>query len=149
VLGGDKPSPPLPTGAGVRNVFADHVRLRALASRMRHTADSLRTDEAASLAAGQGAALRGISEDLRDVLLPHQAAEERNTYPAVARRLGGHDPLGTMTRMHEDIVEHATRFAALVSGLNADAISVGELREARRLLYVLDATLELHLAAEE
>ena len=149
VLAGDAPPAPLPEAARVRGVFDDHVRLRALAARMRHTADRLRAEDGAALPAEDAAALHGIGADLRRMVLPHQAAEERDTYPELARRLGGRDPLGTMTRMHEDIVEHATRFTALVQGIVADTVSAGELREAKRLLYVLDAALALHLAAEE
>src|SRR5690348_10926902 len=43
----------------------------------------------------------------------------------------------------------ATRFSALVQGLSGDAASDREMREARRLLYALDAVIALHLAAEE
>jgi soluble P-type ATPase len=147
-LGGERPPAPLPEAAGVRGVLDDHARLRALATRMRQVADRLEAAEAGGMPEPEGAALRGISEELRGVVLPHQRAEERDTYPELARRLGGRDPLATMTRMHEDIVAHATRFAALVDGL-APSASASELREARRLLYVLDAVLALHLAAEE
>jgi hypothetical protein len=73
----------------------------------------------------------------------------RSAYAALARRLGGRDPLSAMARMHEDIVEHATRFTTLVGGIVPDGVSAGELREAKRLLDGLDAALALHLAAEE
>ncbi len=54
-----------------------------------------------------------------------------------------------MNRMHEEIAHLATRFAALVQGLADAGTSSGEAREARRLLYALDAIITLHLAAEE
>jgi hypothetical protein len=70
-------------------------------------------------------------------------------YPELAHRLGGRDPLGALNRMHEEIVHLATRFAALVQGAAAAGASASEAREARRLLYALDAIITLHLAAEE
>ena len=143
VLAGDRPPPPLPATAGVPAILQDHARMRALVERMRRTADQLHvpgpipTEE-----------LRAISASLRTLLLPHQQAEERHTFPELARRLGGRDPLGAMTRMHEEITHHTARFTALVDHLDHHAAD-SEAREARRLLYVLDAVIALHLAAEE
>ena len=70
-------------------------------------------------------------------------------FPELARRLGGRDPLGSMTRMHEEISHLTMLFAALVDGMQTEVASTGEAREVRRLLYVLDALIALHLAAEE
>ena len=70
-------------------------------------------------------------------------------FPELAQRLGGRDPLGAMTRMHEEIAHLATRFGALVAGFSEDGASEGEAREVRRLLYALDAVIALHLTAEE
>jgi hypothetical protein len=54
-----------------------------------------------------------------------------------------------MTRMHEEIVHLTARFTALVQGLSDAGASSAETREARRLLYSLDAIIALHLATEE
>lgn len=54
-----------------------------------------------------------------------------------------------MAQMHDDIAGHATRFAELVEELGTEAASRAEMREAQRLLFVLDAVVSLHLAAEE
>ncbi len=134
----------LPARAGVAKVLDDHVRLRGLLARMRRTADGLH-----ALAAPDVAALRDIDAALSTLLLPHQRAEEAATFPELARRLGGADPLASMTRMHEAIAELARRYAALVAGLDADAASDAETRELRRLLHVMEAVIALHLAAEE
>ena len=93
--------------------------------------------------------LRDIGETLRTLLLPHQRDEEEKTFPELARRLGGRDPLGPMARMHAEIAELIARFSGLVAGLNGAAISSAELHEARRLLYVMEAVIALHLATEE
>ncbi len=133
----------LPPKAGVKQVLDDHVRLRALLARMRRMADSMHTGTPADLAA-----LRDIGTALASLLLPHQRAEEDTTFPELARRLGGADPMGAMTRMHEAIAELAGRYAALVAGLDGTA-SDAEARELRRLLHVMEAVIALHLAAEE
>jgi hypothetical protein len=134
----------LPAQAGVARVLDEHVRLRGLLARMRRTADGLHAGDMPDLAG-----LRAIDAELAGLLLPHQQAEEAATYPVLARRLGGADPLGAMTRMHEAIAELAGRYGALVAGLDGDASSDAEMRELRRLLHVMEAVIALHLAAEE
>jgi hypothetical protein len=145
VLRGPGAPAAMPASAGVPRVLEDHERLRALMERMRRTADRMHSADGPADAGD----LRAIGEELRSLLLPHQQAEERDTFPELALRLGGHDPLGAMTRMHDEIHHLSTRFNALVDGLTPDALSPAEIRELRRLLYVLDAVIALHLAAEE
>jgi heavy metal translocating P-type ATPase len=144
VLTGEAMPPPLTDRGAVDRVVEEHAQLRTLLDRMRRTADRMdrRTDDPI-------AELRTINDALNALLLPHQLAEEQAVFPELAHRLGGRDPLGAMTRMHEEIVHLATRFAALVDGLSDAGASSGETREVRRLLYSLDAVIALHLAAEE
>jgi hypothetical protein len=134
---------PLPPRAGVPRLLDEHTQLRALLARMRRTADAMHSDEAPD-----AGALRAIGEDLSGLLLPHQQAEESNTFPELARRLGGADPLGAMTRMHEAIAGLAGRYATLLATLE-DGGGEAETREIRRLLHVMEAVIALHLAAEE
>ncbi|HME24467.1 MAG TPA: heavy metal translocating P-type ATPase [Acetobacteraceae bacterium] len=144
VLAGEAAPRPLTDRAAVGRVVEEHARLRALLDRMRRTAD--RMDQPAEDPIGE---LRSINTAMNALLLPHQLAEEQAVFPELSDRLGGRDPLGAMNRMHEEIVHLATRFAALVQGLSDAGASGGEAREARRLLYALDAIITLHLAAEE
>jgi heavy metal translocating P-type ATPase len=144
VLTGQAAPRPLSDRAAVGRVVEEHARLRTLLDRMRRTAD--RMDQPAEGPIGE---LRGINSAMNALLLPHQLAEEQAVFPELADRLGGRDPLGAMNRMHEEIVHLATRFTALVQGLSDAGASSGEAREARRLLYALDAIITLHLAAEE
>ena len=144
VLTGEAAPRPLTDRVAVGRVVEEHARLRTLLDRMRRTAD--RMDQPAEDPIGE---LRGIDMAMNALLLPHQLAEEQAVFPELADRLGGRDPLGAMNRMHEEIVHLATRFAALVQGLSDAGASSGEVREARRLLYALDAIITLHLAAEE
>jgi heavy metal translocating P-type ATPase len=144
VLVGEAAPAPLTDRGAVGRVVEEHAQLRALLDRMRRTAD--RMDQPAKDAIGE---LRTISAALNALLLPHQVAEERTVFPELANRLGGRDPLGAMTRMHEEIVHLTARFTALVQGLSDAGASSAETREARRLLYSLDAIIALHLATEE
>jgi hemerythrin-like domain-containing protein len=123
---------------------AEHAQLRALLDRMRRIAD--RMDRQADSPIGE---LRRIDAALNALLLPHQVAEERAVFPELAQRLGGRDPLGAMSRMHEEIAHLASRFTALIEGLSDADASSAEQREVRRLLYSLDAIVSLHLATEE
>ena len=144
VLAGDRRPAAMPASADLPRVFADHAELRALIERMRRVADRLQSTDAIDRTE-----LQRISDELRHLLLPHQQAEERHMFPELARRLGGRDPLGSMTRMHEEISHLTMLFTALVDGVQTEVASTGEAREVRRLLYVLDALIALHLAAEE
>jgi heavy metal translocating P-type ATPase len=144
VLTGEAVPAPLTDRGAVDRVVEEHAQLRTLLDRMRRTADLLDQREGGPLIE-----LRSINAALNELLLPHQLAEEQAVFPELAHRLGGRDPLGAMTRMHEEIVHLATRFAALVDGLSEAGASSGEAREVRRLLYSLDAIIALHLAAEE
>ena len=103
--------------------------MRRLADRMEAHANRPVTD------------LRTVNTALGDLLLPHQHAEERSVFPELADRLGGRDPLGAMNRMHEEIEHLAARLDALVAGMEEHGVSVSEAREARRLLYALDAVI--------
>jgi heavy metal translocating P-type ATPase len=144
VLTGETVPRPLTDRAAVSRVVEDHAKLRSLLDRMRRTAD--RMDQPAEAPIGE---LRAINTAMSALLLPHQLAEEQAVFPELAGRLGGRDPLGAMNRMHEEIVHLASRYAALVEGLADAGASGGEAREARRMLYALDAIIALHLAAEE
>jgi hypothetical protein len=144
VLSGEAAPAPLTDRSAVDRVVEEHAQLRGLLDRMRRTADRIGGPVGDPI--GE---LRAVSAALGALLLPHQLAEERAVFPELAHRLGGRDPLGSMTRMHEEIVHLATRFSALVDGLSDAGASIGEAREARRLLYALDAVIALHLAAEE
>jgi heavy metal translocating P-type ATPase len=139
---GNLPAPLADRGA-VRTLVTEHAALRALLARMHRLADRMGEADGAAWVE-----LPAIRDALATTLLPHQHAEEKHLYPELAARLGGRDPLGTMARFHEEIEEQATRLAALIDGAGAHP-SEAELREARRLLYVLDALIALHLATEE
>jgi heavy metal translocating P-type ATPase len=132
---------PMPESADLPRVFAEHARLRDLMAQMRRTADALHVPGPVPQAD-----LAAIATGLRELLLPHQLHEEQATFPALAHRLGGRDPVGTLARLHEEIAHLATAFVALTDGVPD---SEAEIRELRRLLHVMEALVALHLAAEE
>ena len=143
LVGGRQPAP-LTDRNAVGRVVADHVRLRGLLERMRRTADQLGDADGPP-----PADLSAINAELNGFLLTHQADEERLVFPELALRLGGRDPLAMLARLHEEIAHLSHRFAALVEGLLSAEASAAEAHEARRLLYVLDAMVALHIAVEE
>lgn len=95
------------------------------------------------------AAALGLHAFLRDTLYPHELAEERDLYPAVARVIGGDDPTGPMSRAHAEIGHQIRRLGRLLDEVGGDEPDEDDLREMRRLLYELHATLRLHFAQEE
>ncbi|NKC31454.1 heavy metal translocating P-type ATPase [Falsiroseomonas selenitidurans] len=127
----------LPAEAGLGARQAEHAGLRELADALRAAAE---TPGPAVLAA--------LEARLRHEVLPHQAAEEADLYPAAARRLGGQDPMAPLIRMHAEIEALAARLAALLAlaGREGWAMAAPELR---RTLFALEALLRLHLTVEE
>ena len=124
---------------------ADHSRLRPRISAIRAAADAL----------GPGAGRAEISQVqvihtfLREAVEPHQAAEDVELYPTLARYLGGTDPLGPMTRAHVEISHQIRRLGRLLEDLDPAHPPEVDLVEIRRCLYGLYALLELHMAQED
>ncbi len=142
-LGGPARPAQLTNRAALGRVLDEHSRMRELLSRMRRAADQM---GAGGVAWGTLGVLNG---ELSALLLSHQAEEEREVFPELATRLGGRDPLGTLHHIHTETSNLIRRFTAMTNGLHDDAPSAAEKQEAQRLLYVLDAIIALHLAAEE
>ena len=123
----------------------EHTHLRADVEGVRDTADRLGD-------ASPGNALelvRDVARFLTDELLPHEAAEEHELYPVVARALGGDDPTGTMSRAHAEIGHVVRRIGRLLDDIGTDVPEEDDIAEFRRLLYGLHAVLRLHFAQEE
>ena len=80
---------------------------------------------------------------------PHEQAEDRQLYPAIAEALGGTDPTGTMSRTHAEIARLTARTGMILDGIDHGTPSADDIIELRRLLYGLHAILELHFAQEE
>lgn len=128
-----------------RRFSAEHRVLRPDLDQLRTVADDL-----GSLAVDQGIAeVRRVQRFLVEDLLPHEEAEDRALYPAVAAVLGGTDPTGAMSRTHVEIGHHIRRLGRLLDQIPPEGPDEDDLAEIRRLLYGLHAILRLHFAQED
>src|SRR5690606_4345642 len=100
-----------------------------------------------------GAQARRELERMRDVLedelLPHEREEQQTVYPLIAEMLGEEDPTGPLTTPHHSIRRLGRLSGRLVDRLPADGPHPEDVRDLRRVLYGLHATLTLHFAQED
>ena len=131
-----------------RRFADDHTRLRPRLDSIRAAAAALGTDPARHLDA-----VREVHRMLTDDLLPHEAAEHAELYPALARTLGGTDPLGPMNRGHLEICQLTRRLGRLLDELPASrpdpTLDTQDVQDLQQTLYGLHALLRLHFAQEE
>jgi len=129
----------------VRALEADHAAMRPLIQRIRALADRL--------GSGDGPALRdelaSVEAALRERVLPHERADERELHPAIARMLGGRDPMAPISRTHREIAHLVRRLGRLLAEVPPEGPLSEDLPELRRTLYALEAILGLHFAQEE
>lgn len=128
-----------------RRFSQEHRSLRPELDQLRVTADALDTDDPAHALTE----VRKVNRFLAEDLLPHEEAEDRALYPAVARTLGGVDPTGAMSRGHVEIGHQIRRLGRLLDEIPAEGPDEEDLVEMRRLLYGLHAILRLHFAQED
>ncbi len=128
-----------------RRFSEEHRSLRPELDQLRITADTLDTDDPIRALTEVRKVYRFLAEDL----LPHEEAEDRALYPAVARTLGGVDPTAAMSRGHVEIGHQVHRLGRLLDEVPADGPDEEDLVEMRRLLYGLHAILRLHFAQED
>lgn len=139
---------PLPedTEAMLHRFSAEHDELRDQLTILRDTADLLATGD---LAAAH-AALRRVDRFLFDTLLPHEEAEDRELYPALATPLGNAEATATMSRMHAEIDRLARRLRTHLTRADAaGGITADQVDDLLACLYGLHALLRLHFVQEE
>jgi heavy metal translocating P-type ATPase len=123
----------------------EHRTLQPQLDLLRTAADALGDDPSpASLDL-----VRGAQRMLVDEIEPHELAEDRQLYPAMAEAIGGTDPTAPMSRAHAEISRLIARLGTVIEHLGGRAPTGDEVRELRRLLYGLYAVLELHFAQED
>lgn len=128
----------------VRQLHGGHAELLPLLDEIRLVADQLD-----SLGSTAVARLRQVTGIVRRDLVGHEVTDERDVYPAVAARLGGADPLASMSRTHREIFHLTAMLERLVDDIGDADLTETDRAEARRILYGLDAVLRLHFAQEE
>nr|WP_225980838.1 hemerythrin domain-containing protein [Micromonospora sp. B006] len=124
----------------------EHGGVRAVLAGLRDTADmvAIRPDDPACLPA-----LREVHRRLVDEVLPHEAAEDRQLYPALAGPLGSDEATSTMSRAHVEIVRLVERIGGHLTAQPDGRLRHDEVPDLLAALYGLDAVLRLHLAQEE
>jgi heavy metal translocating P-type ATPase len=126
-------------GAALRE---EHARLMPVLDRLRWLAD--RIDELPEPQAR--AAVAELDAALRERILPHEARDDAELYPRVARAVGGEDPMAPLSSVHREIYRLGRALERLAGQADIDGPARLELR---RTLYALDAVLRLHFAQEE
>ncbi|RCV52859.1 heavy metal translocating P-type ATPase [Marinitenerispora sediminis] len=128
-------------------------RFAAEHERLADDLDAVR-DAAGLLAAEHGpralAAVRNVDRMLTERVLPHEHAEERELYPALAASLGGPEATATMSRAHAEIDRLANRIGAHLRWADsAGGLVPEQLDDLRSCLYGLHSVLRLHFRQEE
>ena len=123
----------------------EHQNLLPRVKRIRHVADRLE-----SLAPTEALdELRALHRVLETEVLPHEKAEEKTVYPAVAKLIGGDDPTAPMVRAHLEIAHMVNILGQHLGELPPDGPAVEDIQDLRRVLYGLYAILRLHFDQEE
>ena len=144
--GGLERVPRVPGWAGLSaRLHEEHRALEPGLRRIRTLADGLGTMPG-ELALAE---LRRTASFLRDTLLPHEEAEDREVFPLLASAAGNDDMTAALHRTHTEIF-HLVRFLErLVAEVPPEGPGPEDLTDLRRVLYGLDAILRLHMAQEE
>jgi heavy metal translocating P-type ATPase len=126
-------------------LHAEHRRLGPALERLRNLADQLDTLPPLQ----RREALADIHRFLITDLLEHERLDEGEIYPTIAAQLSGEDPLGALSRTHQEIFHLARLLTLLIGELPEAGPEPHDLPDIRRLLYSLHAVLRLHFAQEE
>ncbi|MGF7121865.1 heavy metal translocating P-type ATPase [Rhodococcus sp. BE178] len=134
------------TEAMLHRFSAEHDELRDQLAILRDTAQLL---VGGNLAAAYPA-LRRVDTFLFGTLLPHEQAEDRELYPALATPLGTAEATATMSRMHAEIDRLARRLRTHLTRADAAGrIDPDQVDDLLACLYGLHALLQLHFVQEE
>jgi soluble P-type ATPase len=130
----------------------------ALAARFRDQHEAIRADIEEVRSAADGLGLIGSEQALTRIRLlhrmlvhevgPHEQAEERELYPALARMLGSPEATQTMSRGHAEIAHRIRRLGRLLDEIGP-AADDDDIADLRAQLYGLHAILQLHTIQED
>ncbi|PWU46475.1 heavy metal translocating P-type ATPase [Micromonospora globispora] len=147
-LGGGLRGPDVPpaTRELLDRYAGEHGGVREVLTRLRDAADLVATHPDAPECVP---ALREVHRRLTDEVLPHEAAEERQLYPALAGPLGSDEATSTMSRGHVEIKRLVDRIGGHLAQNPDGRLRPDEIPDLLAALYGLDAVMRLHLAQEE
>ena len=134
----------MPEEAGMA-LRADHERVEAALDQLREIADALDHSDA-------GEAAKLIIEADRVVereIVEHERADESAVYPEVAKFLADRHGLGAMSRAHREIIHLARLLRRLTDGLSPGDIDRYLIRDAQRIIELIEALVRIHNAQEE
>lgn len=132
--------------SGLLERFAkEHDELSQARSAVRHAAAALSESGSAEAAY---VAVCAAYEALQREILPHEAAEEKELYPALNALWNTREVTLTMSREHAEI-ERLTRRLGRHLSESTGVIAADQVEDLRATLYGLDAILTLHFAQEE
>ena len=134
------------THALLTRFAAEHEQLSGALRELRVTADLIATSPADP---SVPAALRRVHRRLSQEILPHEHAEERRLYPALAKPLGSGEATATMSSAHVEIDRLADRIATHLALAEDAGLRPEQRPDLLASLYGLDAVLRLHFAQEE
>jgi heavy metal translocating P-type ATPase len=123
----------------------EHEMLKPVLEQIRQTADLLETLPANQIPAE----IARLNEVLQNELIPHEDRDDMQTYPDVARLIGGDDPMAAMSRGHREIRRLARLLQRISGDLRSEGPDVKSRAEILRVLHGMDAILRLHFAQED
>lgn len=153
--------------ATARRLRAEHEAVLPVVEQLREVADRLTTTRP-----DLGPA-RALLDQLEQVLVPHELADEAELVPLATRALGGPEAAAALSRTHAEIEHQVTRLRRLLDAVPdgppdepsadrpagrpgdltgdppAETVRPEDVVELRRLLYGLYGVLRLHNAQEE
>ncbi|ANW65083.1 ATPase P [Mycobacterium sp. djl-10] len=137
---------PADTSTLLQRFAAEHDGLRDAVEQLRVSADWLASHRDAAALQQVAAAHKALLSRV----LPHEQAEERELYPALATTLHSSEATATMSRMHAEIQRLADRIGAQVRLAElAGGIQPDQTEDLLACLYGLHALLRLHFVQEE
>jgi hypothetical protein len=135
-----------PSNSGIgERCREEHRQLWPEIKQIRHIADSL--DQLPASAARLE--VERVHRFLTEEILPHNKSEDSTVYPLVARLIGGDDPTAPMSRAHLEIAHMVRVLGRHLAELPPEGPASEDIRDLRRILYGLDATLRLHFTQED
>ena len=146
-LSGGRDAVPRVTGWSdlANRLRVEHRELSPSLARLRWLADSLGTLPPLEAQAK----LEEARLFLVGTLMPHEEQEDREVFPRLAREVGSDDLTAALHRTHVEIFHLVRLLDRLITETSESGPEAEDLTDLRRVLYGLDAILQLHMAQEE